>query len=235
MAYTKTNWVDEVLDGAERFEILKDGGAAVDAFGDLAQCRIQLETSVTTSGTALNATNLNKLETAMETIHANGAITNARLGADAVTGAKIADNAVDNEHIANDAIDSRHYVNGSIDTAHIANGQVTPDKTNFFNFLSSDSKIYAGSVYMDGTAIKLPSGWTCSRTSTGVYKVTHNLGNTGDDIIILTGSIDNLPYSTSRIATLTDKNTNDFEYMFEDTTGTKVNGSCDFILITYSW
>jgi len=49
---------------------------------------------------------------------ANGAVTNAKLGADCVDGTKIAD----------DAIDSEHYAAASIDTEHIADLQVTEGK-----------------------------------------------------------------------------------------------------------
>lgn len=71
MAYSKTTWVDEVLAGSERFEILNNGGSAVSAWAELAQCQIVLETAVTTSGTALNATNLNNIENGLETADAN--------------------------------------------------------------------------------------------------------------------------------------------------------------------
>jgi len=67
MAYTKTTWQDEVLDGAERFEVLDNAGAAADAWADLENCQIQLATTVTTAGTALNATNLNNMESGIET------------------------------------------------------------------------------------------------------------------------------------------------------------------------
>ena len=46
---------------------------------------------------------------------ADGAVTTAKLAADAVDGTKIAD----------DSINSEHYVDGSIDTVHIADDQIT--------------------------------------------------------------------------------------------------------------
>jgi len=165
MAYTKTSWVDEVLDGAERFEILKDAGGAVDAFADLADCRIQLETTVTTSGTPLTAANLNKLEDAMETIHADSAITAGRIASGAVTNAKLGSNAVT--------------------SAKISNSSVTPAKTSFFDTASSSSEIYFGSVSSAGNSVRLPSGWSCERISTGAYRVTHNLG-TSSYILMIT-------------------------------------------------
>lgn len=37
---------------------------------------------------------------------------------------------------------------------------------------------FHGRVNSTGTAVRLPSGWTCSRLSLGTYRVTHNLANT---------------------------------------------------------
>ena len=51
-------------------------------------------------------------------VSADGAVSTAKIAADAVTGAKIAD----------DQIDSEHYADGSIDTAHLGNLQVTTAK-----------------------------------------------------------------------------------------------------------
>jgi hypothetical protein len=74
MAYTPTSWVDEVLAGDELFEILDSSGAAVDAFGDLAQCKIQLNQTITTTGTPVNAANLNKIEQGLVDIHTGAAL-----------------------------------------------------------------------------------------------------------------------------------------------------------------
>lgn len=60
--YVKTDWQDEVLAGAERFEIKDNAGGAVDAFADLAQCQIVLKTGVTTQGTPVEALKLDKIE-----------------------------------------------------------------------------------------------------------------------------------------------------------------------------
>lgn len=35
---------------------------------------------------------------------------------------------------------------------------------------------FSGRVASAGTALRLPRGWTCSKTGTGVYVITHNLG-----------------------------------------------------------
>lgn len=39
-------------------------------------------------------------------------------------------------------------------------------------------KTYCGRVNIDGTAGRLPSGWSSSKLGTGYYRVTHNLGTT---------------------------------------------------------
>jgi len=62
MPYERTTWVDEILDDAEQFEILDSAGAAVDAFEELATCKIQLETTIDTPGTPIDAEHLNNME-----------------------------------------------------------------------------------------------------------------------------------------------------------------------------
>lgn len=74
MAYTKTTWVDEVLSGAERFEVKDNVGAAPDAFADLANCQIVLKTGVTTPGTPINAANLNNIENGIDAISKGSAL-----------------------------------------------------------------------------------------------------------------------------------------------------------------
>lgn len=64
MAYTKTTWTDEVLAGAERFDIKDDGGTPI--YEDV---QIVLATTVTTPGTAVDATNLNHIEQGIEDAH----------------------------------------------------------------------------------------------------------------------------------------------------------------------
>lgn len=65
MPYTKTVWQDEILDGAERFEVLNNSGVAVSQLTELAQCMIQLKTAIFTQGTPIDAANLNKIEQAI--------------------------------------------------------------------------------------------------------------------------------------------------------------------------
>jgi hypothetical protein len=44
-------------------------------------------------------------------------------------------------------------------------------------------KIYSGRVAAAGTAIKLPSGWSSSKLTTGKYRVTHNLGTANYTVV----------------------------------------------------
>ena len=44
--------------------------------------------------------------------------------------------------------------------------------------VGASSATYAGYVNDDGTAGSLPAGWSSTKTGTGAYTVTHNLGST---------------------------------------------------------
>jgi hypothetical protein len=168
MAYSKTTWQDEVLSGAERFEILDNAGAAADAWADLENCQIQLATSVTTAGTALNASNLNNMETGIDEAH--------------------------------DAID---------------------DLETFVD------KIHRGRVTSAGAGEELPSGWSSSRFSTGIFIVTHNLGST-DYTVVITPQI---PSTTPLFACVYSRAANSVSVAIVNDSGSAVNSDFDFILI----
>ena len=70
MAYTKTTWVDEVLAGAERFDVADNVGTPIHT-----AVQIALATAVTVAGTPINAANLNKIEQALEDAHADKFVT----------------------------------------------------------------------------------------------------------------------------------------------------------------
>jgi len=57
MAYTPTTWIDEVLSGAERFDIKDNVGNAI-----YENVQISLKTVVTTQGTSIDAAHLNNIE-----------------------------------------------------------------------------------------------------------------------------------------------------------------------------
>ena len=57
MPYEKTTWVNEILDGAERFDIKDNTGTPIHE-----NVQIKLRTPVITPGTPVDADNLNKIE-----------------------------------------------------------------------------------------------------------------------------------------------------------------------------
>jgi hypothetical protein len=63
MPYVKGVWVDEVLAGDPRYDILEDGGGAFKA-----DMQINLATSVTQAGTELTAAKMNNIEDGLETV-----------------------------------------------------------------------------------------------------------------------------------------------------------------------
>lgn len=68
--YTKGVWVDELLAGAERYDIKTDSGTAIES-----NVQVELVTSVTTAGTSLDAARMNNIEEgidALDTIIAAG-------------------------------------------------------------------------------------------------------------------------------------------------------------------
>lgn len=69
MAYTKTVWVDEVLAGAERFDVKDNVGVSIHD-----NVQIALRTAVTTPGTSINAANLNNMENGIEAISSGSAL-----------------------------------------------------------------------------------------------------------------------------------------------------------------
>jgi len=66
--------------------------------------------------------------------------------------------------------------------SHVHNGtdsQLLPSSTT----TASNQTTYAGAITSSGTSTFLPSGWTVAHTTTGVYTVTHNLGNANYGIV----------------------------------------------------
>ena len=159
MAYTKTTWVDEVLAGAERFDIEDNVGTPIET-----NVQIKLATGVTVAGTPINATNLNKIEQALEDAHADGFVTETRIGNGAVTSDKLGALAVIAGKIANDAVTTATILNENVTAAKIANRTrtflVMADKT-----ASVDSAMYGTPLAPTGTTyaygrFKVPSDFS---------------------------------------------------------------------------
>lgn len=87
------------------------------------------------------------------------------------------------------------------------------------------SGIYVGYVQFDGTAVRLPSGWTSVKNSTGSYTVTHNLGTT-NYVVILTGA------AINTVATVETRTTIDFSYL-TTVSGTGSDHSVMFAVFKY--
>lgn len=81
-------------------------------------------------------------------------------------------------------------------------------------------QVYAGRVALDGSATSLPSGWTSSSPSTGVYLVTHNMGGAANIPMLMIDA--NVTPNSHRIkGSLTSITSNSFtaQYYNLDTSG----------------
>ena len=67
----------------------------------------------------------------------------------------------------------------------IVGGGITPANTTFLDAVFSDAEVYFGKVAANGSTLKLPSGWSASRTALGKYTVTHNLASTDYIVVAL--------------------------------------------------
>ena len=85
--------------------------------------------------------------------------------------------------------------------------------------------IFSGRVASAGTALRLPRGWTCTRNSTGVYVITHNLNLSAN-----TYSVTATPSGTpgQGYCSGASLSTNSFEVYFANTSGTLANMDFSF-------
>ena len=124
---------------------------------------------------------------------ADGAVTTAKLAADAVDSDKIADAAIDTVHIADsqitnakmadDAIDSAEIVDGAIDTVHIADDNIT--------FAKLEDRYTALSALGTGSSFSLDFSAATTFTATASGNATFTFSNAvqGQVIdLILTGN-----------------------------------------------
>ena len=96
--------------------------------------------------------------------------------------------------------------------------------------------VYGGAVAADGSAVKLPDGWTSSLPgSTGRFTVTHNLGHTNYSVV---ANANVTAFSASRVtlADISDKSANSFEVNLYDCivsgSNAEVNQPFLFVLVT---
>ena len=124
---------------------------------------------------------------------ADGAVTTAKLAADAVDSDKIADAAIDTVHIADsqitnakmadDAIDSAEIVDGAIDTVHIADDNIT--------FAKLEDRYTALSALGTGSSFSLDFSAATTFTATASGNATFTFSNAvqGQVVdLILTGN-----------------------------------------------
>jgi hypothetical protein len=146
MAYTKTTWIDEVLVGAERFNIEDNVGADLHM-----NCQITLATGVTITGTSIDAANLNHIEGGIYDLsrgvalsvkgitgNATGDVADIAAGTDGyvlrrsgttlafgqVVAAGIADNAITSSKIEADAVINSKIAAGAVGTVEIDDNQI---------------------------------------------------------------------------------------------------------------
>lgn len=111
----------------------------------------------------------------------------------------------------------------------IPTGTVTPAKTTFMNSNSDSAGVFVGRVNTNGSAIRLPSGWSVVRNSSGSYTVTHNLGVTNYAVTFETvNTTFNVP--TSRVS---NHSSNFFTVNFYSLGASIEDTAFNFILVRY--
>ena len=114
---------------------------------------------------------------------ADGAVTTAKLAADAVDGTKISD----------DSVNSEHYVDGSIDTVHIADDQITYAKM---------GAEFTTSAALSGTAVDWATAAVFTKTLAANTTLTFSNVSTGMviDLVIDGNYTLTLPTSVKEIS-----------------------------------
>jgi len=88
-------------------------------------------------------------------------------------------------------------------------------------------KLYHGEVTSNGTAgTPFPTGWTASRTSEGVYLVTHNLSGSSDYTVQAT-----MDDTTEANRVVIERDSNSFDIEVTDENGDPDDGGVNFIVI----
>jgi hypothetical protein len=88
-------------------------------------------------------------------------------------------------------------------------------------------KVFGGSVNSSGTALSLPSGWSCGLNSTGVFTVTHTLGTSNYNVVasLMFGGANTIevPYASL--------GTNDFGVNTYTLSGSASSAGFSFVLV----
>lgn len=150
---------------------------------------------------------------------ADGAVTTAKLAADAVDGTKISD----------DSVNSEHYVDGSIDTVHIADDQITVDKL-ADEFTEAQAVSSATTIALDGGSYDVFT-WTAGHSTTvsfsnitlGMTKTLQITGG-GGSYTLAFGNINGYAGTFNKVSG-----------DFDDTSSTKNLIQIKFISTTEAW
>jgi hypothetical protein len=168
---------------------------------------------------------------------ASGAVGEAELAASAVTNAKVsATAAIALSKLAALTVsraavtDASGVLSASAVTATelgYVSGVTSAIQTQIDEVVNNGSVVYKGHVSSAGTGTGLPSGWTVSRTSTGLYEITHNLGLAATTDMQIVASVND---SVSRFAVV-DTGTAFFRVRTFDAAGASSDEGFHFIAV----
>jgi hypothetical protein len=118
---------------------------------------------------------------------------------------------------------ARLYVNGDADTQVVCIGCKFDSATEQGTLRNLESTL-AGSFDSAGAAVRLPTGWTVSKTATGTYQVTHNL-NLAASAYVVTATAEG---GSARIVQRIVKAANTFDLVTQDTAGVLADSAAGF-------
>lgn len=119
----------------------------------------------------------------------------------------------------------RLYVNADADTQVTCIGCKFKSATEQGSLRNSDVAL-GGSFDGAGASVRLPSGWSVSRSSAGVYVVTHNLNLATANYVVTAVSEETVARQVQRIV----KGLNSFTVVTQDATGAAADSAVGFLL-----
>lgn len=132
-------------------------------------------------------------------------------------------------------IDSFNYFYADgVDGVNVAAKDIIPathntrslgENNDSWKFLFLNSVGYVNSGGSSGSPF--PTGWSCSRTSAGVYSITHNIGSSSGYVAVATA----LASSGATSAKIGSRSSNSFTVRIFDDTGTLVDADFMFVVI----
>ena len=196
MAYTKTVWTDEVLAGAERFNINDNAGTPIHG-----NVEIELNTAVTTPGTSIDADALNNIENGIDAI-SKGAARSVKGVASAA--GDVADIAAANDH------EVLRRSGTGIGFGKVANaGLVDHSELVYLKLFWADETVESGEGKLFFTVPPYLNGGTIVKYDIAIYTPstaglvtvnTHNLA-TSKDVLSTPATIDEGEFNSMTAAT----------------------------------